>query len=245
MRRLLVWVCGLAVGVAVGCPTAFAGPRMLRGKVVDSDGRGVPDADVALFWIASAAGLRAPAPERTDAEGRFSLPVTSHAPTTTVWAFDGPRARGGVVTLDRAAASGEVVLTIGALAEVRGTLLNDGGASYPTGGSVWVSPAAAAAYVLRVDPERDRFTVRLPAGAFHVVPQAPGREGDRKDAVVAPGVPKLDLGALSVRDRTGPPRPTTLAPALRFGEGPPELKALLDAHPRGGRATLLYFWEHT
>ncbi len=245
MRTSSAWAWGFVVVALLATRAAHAEARTLRGQVVDADGHAVPDADVALAWVASAAGLRAPSAVRTDGAGRFALPLMSSAPATTVWAFDGPRARGGVATVDHAAARTELVVRIGALADVRGTLLNADGKTYPAGATVWVADARAGAYALRVDPERDRFAVRLPVGSFRLLPQAPGGEGDPKETVIAPGAAKVDLGTLSLRDRTGPPRAGSLAPAIRFAEGPPALTTLLESHPRGGRPTLLYFWEHT
>jgi hypothetical protein len=241
------WVGVIAL---LGCLLAARGvseaaERVLRGRVVDADGKGVAGASVALAWTTAPSGTMPLGGALTDLEGRFELTFAPGGEAAVLLAYDLKVTRGGTDVVQPGDAGRERTITLVPLVRVTGELSTDGGKAYPANGMCWVRDAEHSACLLRVTPDKGKFDLALPPGRYVLAAQAPGREAPPRTLELAAGAAPLQLGRLEVPAYEGRVRPGGVAPPIVFREASPALQQLLRDRHVPGRWTLLYFWDHT
>ena len=244
MRKVagVLLVCALAL---VPLRRAAAAERVLHGRIVDAEGRGVAAVEVATGWTLSTTGAKALAGVKTDAEGRFALPLSRVASDFAVVAYDASRARGAFVAIDPGSLAKEQVLTLVPTVRVSGSLSSKEGKYYPAGGVLFVAPAVGHTYVLRLETTEGKFAAPLPAGTYRMDSMAPGRKPITGTLDVPSGKPTLELEKVDLKDRDGGAEVGELAPPIRVKESHPTLDAALVAGHFPDRWTLFYFWDVT
>ena len=247
MRRApwLLLLCLLALFLWALPRSAQAEQPTLRGRVVDAEGRGVPAIEIATAWTVSTTEARPLRGVRTDAEGRFSLPIPRTGSAIAVVAYDASRARGAFVAVDPSSFGKELSLPLAPTVRATGDLTSSEGKFYPAGGVCFVALAASRNFAIRLEPTKGTYAVPLPPGAYRLEAMAPGREPGSIEFAVVGGKPTLALGTLDLKDRdTGALRGELAAP-LRVKESHPVLDAALVAGHFPDRWTLFYFWDVT
>jgi hypothetical protein len=241
------WTCvGLLFACLLAAPgESAAAERVLRGRVVGADGKGVAGASVALAWTTAPSGTRPLGGALTDLEGRFELAFAPGGEVVVLLAYDLEVSRGGLEVVAPDELGRARTITLAPLVRVAGELSTEGGTSYPADGLCWVRDADHSACLLRVTPDKGKFDFALPPGRYVLTAQSPGRETPPRALDLAPGSAPTQLGRFDLPAYEGRVKPGGVAPPLSHREASPELEALLEDRHFPGRWTLLYFWAHT
>ena len=231
--------------------------KLIRGRVLDMDGKGARGVDVGIRWKLEQDGrLRPVQSVKTDADGRFELEVRRRSPFGALVAYDARRQHGAIAVVRTFPRTAEepVELELSALVLVRLSFDVANLKRTPEGVTAWFNahvehdfrgePREIFGRVLEVPGALNRLECKLPPGDYTVYADAGG--GLRPVASrfsVPPGGPVYDLGTL-------PLQPSPLAQAV--GKAPPawhvtEARAVAKSVQLGdykGRWVLLEFWGY-
>jgi hypothetical protein len=253
--------------------------RDIHGQVIDESGMPVAGADVSFYWTANGPlndrngkpydfgsvegrkifsanlGKMFPLgdverPTRTGPDGRFSISIPGDR--HHLLAMDRPRKRGGLAILAKGMGTNDVVIRLGPLVRVRGSIEGPGAGEHPAWATVLTMlpddptrPLDFTALILCGSIEDGRFEISLPPGRYVLNTYTMRGNGNEKTAeaipyreILATGkTSEIDLGVL----RLSPFKPTIPGRIERakatgtwgdytkhYGEKPPEWH-ILDA----------------
>jgi len=244
--RASAWI-SLAVGLVAAAALsrdASADDRTVTGRVVDEAGAPVADAEVAVAWTADAKGVRALQGSKTDADGRFSVTFPFVGEPFAAIAYDGPRKRAAAFRVERAALDQRALVTLAPTTTVEGDVLADGGTTYPAHAVVWLAPLPRSGCLVRVDPEKGRYSFPAPRGRHRLTVTAPQHAAKSAEVEVgaAEGGKPLSIGSGALEKTTGRVETGRVAPPVEGADAAPELVSMLGARHFPARWTLVYFW---
>ncbi len=184
----------------VAASAARAGDAtILKGTVVDADGRGVAGVDVGDNWQLGRE-CRPYSDVRTDQDGTFEITLRYFRPPIALLAMDEKRERGAAVVISEDDAKNPVTLRLSPLATVRGEFWCANKDVSPAGSSVqWQFGTARIGNLHAVDP---KWEVKLPAGAWQFWTYHPDTAPCIKKLDVPADGKDVDLGQLEVAPNT-------------------------------------------
>lgn len=221
---------------------AQAGEQWVQGRIVDADGKAAPGVRVASAWTKGPSGLEALGGVETDAEGRFTILRRAGPTGLHLLAFDAEGARGAYIEVGADTLGQPVSASLQRCIPVKGDLLVAGESYYPGGAAVWLGPPRQAAPLLRVEPDRSKFSFALPPGPWEIVIQGIRTTPKRHSLPLKATDTEQDIGTIALVKHKGRVEPGALAPPIRYAEASPGVLAAMRRSHFPQRLTLYYFW---
>lgn len=194
IRKLAVAATLLAAAVA-----RADDPVVLKGTVVDADGKGVAGVDIGDNWQLGKQ-CRAYSDKRTGEDGTFEITLRYFHPPIALLAMDEKRERGAAMVISADEAKNPVVLKLGPMSPVRGEFTCADKDISPAGSSVqWQFGAARIGNLHAVET---KWEVRLPAGEWRFWTYHPDTAAFIRNVVVPADGKEVDLGKLEVTPNT-------------------------------------------
>jgi hypothetical protein len=210
MKGHLRWIIGLACGgllAALACPLTCraqaTGPEVVKGRVVDAQGKPVEGVAVASYWYRSWRGpvkdsLSAYEGATTDRDGRFSLEIQSYGRDTALLAMDRGRKAGGLAVVKAGKAGEPVTIKLEPMARVHGSFSCNDLGTPPTWSNVYFSLMPGGLRCVMNESEQARFDVFLPPGTYEYNAYGTDVDHVRKEITVRAGQTELDLGTIDL-----------------------------------------------
>jgi thiol-disulfide isomerase/thioredoxin len=207
-------LAALVVMLGILGTRAHADQMTVSGKVVDSSGKPVAGVEVAWFWNAEDAAMKAYQPAVSDAQGRFTLKVNDGGRPVAVLGLDKERKTGALVSVDKKSADNKVTLTLGPLVRVKGKfsckeLAELGGKLTWT--NLYMLTADGSRIVGNASKEA-AFDFVLPPGTYKMHGYGTDMKDVRQDLTLRSDQPVLDLQTIEAE-------PTVIA--RHKGKAPP------------------------
>jgi hypothetical protein len=214
-------------------------PPKITGQVIDSDGKPVAEADVAVWWNANSGKMQPFRGVKTDKDGNFSLSAEG--------AFGNP-----ILVLDKERKTGAVKLwkaesptlnfQLGPLVKVHGSVFSKELNKLPS----WITVSIRLNYfpyprVAECRPKEKGFVFSLPAGEYTLSVEGSDVEELRKSFIVSEEKPDLDLKEVNLVPTAltrlnGRPAPAWTITAARRAKKDIKLSDLK------GKWVLIVFW---
>ncbi len=236
-----------------GQDQAVYGTRMIRGRVVDADGKPVAgvlvggqvglDEDTADPAAAPRFSMRS---VKTDAEGKFAIERTFHGAPSELIARDEATKRGGFVIVDPKNAGKPVEISIGKLVRLRGVIDCKDDTKRKVLQSfaiLFMGKELGSARHGYFASNHQRFDMLVPPGDYSLM--VGGEGGDYVDVIrritIKPYETDVDLGTISLPLKAIVKLKGKPAPRLHVLEarGVPKTVQVADYK---GKWVLLYFW---
>lgn len=190
----------LALWLATGGPGIFAATFDVTVKVVDTERKPVPKADVALFWEVK--GTMTPLASRgavTDESGKAVLLVDDWNEKRPVLVLSADRKLGGVVGVSKADDGKEVTTTLGPTVRVKGNLTCTELNSRPKWANTTMTADGFRAHVVQHMTESAEFEFILPAGKYALRSYGTDVLDVRQTITLAADRPEFDVGTLDLK----------------------------------------------
>lgn len=190
--------CGIVAAVLGLLPLTARAQEEVRvtGRVVDSAGKPVAGADVAMYWDAVGNKMVPYQGAITNAEGRFTFAVTFPGRKQKLMVQDKERKTGALVWLEEKSAGKPVEIKLAPLIHVHGRISLPKAVQRPSYKSLSVS--AETALVIRCSLRDAPFSFRLPPGDYRLRALAQGCEVAEKKLSLKTDTADVDLGAIDI-----------------------------------------------
>jgi len=223
--------------------------QVVRGRVVDPNGKPVPNVDVGFRWSCLQGDLTPAALAITDQNGQFELPRLRGSRPQVLMAMDQPREHGGRIVVTGAADVNaakedddliEVQITLQPLVDIRGGYFTEDAERRPQ--RVWTSIRKLPEQLEVIEQDKEPFfSFRLPAGRYLLRGNAAHFGDVERELVVdtnagAISLPNLPLPISKVGSLQGKP-----APELEFS-GATGVEANKTLSDYRGKWVAIAFW---
>lgn len=188
----------------------FTGPIsaqevILRGKVVDADGKPAAGVEVANFWIGKrdflgfgkGVTMSSYGGATTDAEGRFSVKVQAWMQEPAVLAISADRKNGAIASVKVKETKDLPTMTLTPLVKVTGKFESKELGRRPPWTNVYINTPANTR-LIQSDSTRADFAFLLPAGKYKFDGYGSDVKGVRRDIEIPADKPEFDLGAIDL-----------------------------------------------
>jgi hypothetical protein len=193
--KVRCWIVAVLIGFLP--LTAHAQEEVkVTGRVVDADGKPVAGVEIASFWMAEGKRMRPIKAASTNAEGRFTLPVTFYGRADGLLALDRERKKGGLVLVDPKDANKPVEIELVPLVHVHGRFHCKELDVRPKWTMVYMMSGPAR--FLGCSSDEASFSFYLPPGKYKFWGYGTDIQNLKKDITLAAGKTELDMGTLDM-----------------------------------------------
>jgi hypothetical protein len=235
------WIAAGILGLALPLTAAAQEEVKVSGRVVDTAGKPVAGAEVAIMWTAVKGGTVPYQAATTDGQGRFTLPISFRARKMGLMAMDRDRKRGGLVFLEKKSADKPVEIALVPLIGVKVRFFCEDLKKHPPQINLLVY--SDSAYVFRAGTSDGSFSLRLPPGTYRFFTAARDFHRVEKTFTLQADTPDVDLHILNMS-------PDVIA--SHIGKAPPVwhvtdacgIKKDVKLSDFKGKWVLLEFWGY-
>ncbi len=190
----------IALWLTTSVSGIFAATFSVTVKVLDTESKPVPKADVALFWNVKGPMMTSGSREKvTDESGRIVLQVDDWNEKRPVLVLSADRKLGGVVGVSNADEGKEVTATLGPTVRVTGKLECSELKAKPKWANTMISADGLRAPVAQHMGESAEFEFILPAGKYSLRSYGTDVEDIKQTITLAADRPEFDMGTLDLK----------------------------------------------
>jgi peroxiredoxin len=191
---MIVVIAGLSLPQLV---PAQQQPPKITGQVIDSDGKPVAGADVAVSWSADKGKMLPFQGVKTDKDGKFSL-SSEGAFGHAVLVLDQERKAGAIKLFKGESPS--LNFQVGPLVHVHGTVFSKELNKLPpwTTVSFYIYQPPFYSMVAQCSVKEKGFSFILPPGTYQLTAEGSGVERQKKNLTLSEDTPELDLKVLNM-----------------------------------------------
>lgn len=172
----------------------------VSGRVIDGEGKPVPGARVASFWIVKEDdGKQVGYKDATsDAEGRFTVKVNFYGRDQALMAMNSDETSAGLVVVTPTGAKSAVEIRLGPVIRVHGKFgSKDLGGPVPWT-NVYVNLPGGTIRLIQNSSMKAEFSMRLPAGEYQMNAYGQDVQQIKKPITLKADQPDLDLGTVEL-----------------------------------------------
>lgn len=217
----------------------------VKGKVVDENGKPVPQASVVVgdSLIHSKGTVRAFDPIKTDAQGAFAIEMRASRRGQALMALDGEGKRGGIVIVTSKNQKQDQTIQLRPLTHLHGNFLIKELDEKPPYTNVQILLLPSRMLCASSESNSGEFSFMLPPGRYSFMVYGIDVQDYKREITIKAGQGELALGTIDMK-------PTNLA--RHYGKAPPPLN-IGDARGVGkdfklsslkGKWVLLEFWAY-
>jgi hypothetical protein len=231
---------GVAALLLTTRPSIAQEPQLVRGEVKGADGKPVAGAEAASFWQADGGKSSAYAGVKTNAEGRFELPIQFYGRPSAIYVLSDDRKRGCIAVV-KPDDKKPVPFDLKPLAKVHGRITSPELGRRPGWTNIYVMDSSGQTRFLACQSDKAEFALSLPPGEYKLWGYGSDVESVRRPLVVKAGETTVDLKDVEL--------PATVI-AKHTGKAPPAwtvtdargLKKEVQPGDFKGKWVLIEFW---
>jgi hypothetical protein len=176
---------------------AWAEELLIRGKVVDADGKPATGVELATFWNAQDGNMTPYQAVTSAADGRFTLKTPYYKRAVAVLGLDQKRKTGGLASVKTPADAENVTLKLQPLVRVRGEFYCKELSFKPPWTNVYMMTEDGARLLQCISRDA-KFAFQLPPGTYKFDGYGSDIQDHRQDLKLSADQPEVDLRTIEM-----------------------------------------------